>query len=99
MEVRWSGDALSDLEAIQDYLLERNPAAAARMTAVLREAAARLADLSDRGRPGLWRGTRELVVAGTPYILPYRVRGGAVEILRVFHGARRRLGPGMPRGG
>jgi len=32
---------------------------------------------------------REIVVAETPYIIPYRVRGDAVEILRVFHAARR----------
>jgi toxin ParE1/3/4 len=88
MEVRWSEDALGDLEAIQDYLLDENPAAAARMVAVLREAAARLAQLPRRGRPGRWAGTRELVVVGTPYILPYRVRGKVVEILRVFHAKR-----------
>jgi len=41
------------------------------------------------GRAGRVAGTRELVVAGTPYVVPYRVRGEAVEILRVFHAARR----------
>jgi len=40
------------------------------------------------GRAGRVAGTRELVVAETPYIIPYRVRGDAVEILRVFHAAR-----------
>jgi toxin ParE1/3/4 len=29
------------------------------------------------------------VVAGTPYVIPYRVRGQYVEILRVFHSARK----------
>jgi len=44
-------------------------------------------DKSPRCKTGT-RGTRrELVVAGTPYILPYRVRGEAVEILRVFDAA------------
>ncbi len=33
-------------------------------------------------------GTRELVVTGTPYIVPYRVKGQEVEVLRVYHGAR-----------
>jgi plasmid stabilization system protein ParE len=33
--------------------------------------------------------TRELVVANTPYLVPYRVRNNVVEILRVFHGARK----------
>jgi toxin ParE1/3/4 len=40
------------------------------------------------GRPGRVPGTRELVVSDTPFILPYRVRDSAVEILAVFHGAR-----------
>ena len=41
------------------------------------------------GRPGRVEGTRELVVPDTPYLVPYRGRGHAVEILRVFHGARK----------
>jgi toxin ParE1/3/4 len=45
--------------------------------------------LAHRGRPGRWPGTRELIIPGTPYIVPYRVKGPVVEILRVFHGARR----------
>jgi plasmid stabilization system protein ParE len=32
--------------------------------------------------------TRELVVVDTPFIVPYRVRDGDVEILAVFHSAR-----------
>jgi toxin ParE1/3/4 len=38
---------------------------------------------------GRWPGTRELIIPRTPDILPYRVRGEIVEIVRVFHGARR----------
>jgi len=34
-------------------------------------------------------GTRELIVTKTRYIVPYRVRGETVEILRVFHTSRR----------
>jgi len=30
-----------------------------------------------------------LVVSGTPYIVPYRVRGEVLEVLRVLHGAMR----------
>jgi len=41
------------------------------------------------GRPGRVPGTRELIITGTPYLIPYRVKGKAVEILRVFHGSRR----------
>jgi toxin ParE1/3/4 len=89
VEIRWLDSAVADLEAIQDYLLERNPAAAQRLVAVLREATSGLAAMPHRGRPGRWPGTRELVIPGTPYLIPYRVRGEVIEILRVFHGARR----------
>jgi toxin ParE1/3/4 len=86
--VRWSGGALADLEAIQDHLLGHDPAAAARLVEVLRKAGQSLAEMPHRGRPGRWPGTRELVIPGTPYLIPYRVRGEVVQILRVFHGAR-----------
>jgi toxin ParE1/3/4 len=41
------------------------------------------------GRPGRVAGTRELVVSGTPYIVPYRVRGERVQIITVLHSAQR----------
>jgi len=34
-------------------------------------------------------GTRELVVLCTRYIVPYRVRGETIEVLRVFRTSRR----------
>jgi toxin ParE1/3/4 len=37
---------------------------------------------------------RELVVGCAPYVLPYRVRGDVVEILRVLHGRQRWPGEG-----
>jgi len=43
----------------------------------------------DVGRPGRVPGTRELVVARTPYIVPCRLHGGMIEVMRVCHGARR----------
>jgi toxin ParE1/3/4 len=41
------------------------------------------------GRPGRVPESRELVVAHTPYIVPYRLRPGTIEVLGVYHGARR----------
>jgi toxin ParE1/3/4 len=40
------------------------------------------------GRPGRVQGTRELVVAGTPFIVAYRLKEDAVEVLAVVHGSR-----------
>ena len=50
---------------------------------------AQLAAHPHMGRPGRVPGTRELVVTRFRYILPYRVREQSVEILRVFHTARK----------
>jgi toxin ParE1/3/4 len=48
-----------------------------------------LPDNPRMGRPGRVPGTRELVIGQTPYIVPYRLQRGVIQILRVFHGARR----------
>ena len=89
MRVRWLRTALAKLEAEADYIGEDSPAAAGRVVQKIFRAANLLKKNPAMGRPGRVAGTRELVVAGTPYVLPYRVRADAVEILRVFHAARR----------
>ena len=34
-------------------------------------------------------GTRELVIPRTPYIVPHRLQRTTIQILRVYHAARR----------
>jgi toxin ParE1/3/4 len=84
VRVRWPRVALANLDAEAEYIAEDNPAAVQKIF--------RAVDLLKKepamGRAGRVAGTRELVVAETPYIIPYRVRGDAVEILRVFHAVR-----------
>ena len=89
MRVRWLSIALANLDAEAEYIAEDNPAAAGRVVQRIFRAADLLEKNPALGRPGRVAGTRELVVAETPYILPYRVRGEVVEILRVFHAARK----------
>ena len=89
MRVRWLRKALANLEAEADYIGEDSPAAARRVVQRIFREENLLKKNPAMGWPGRVAGTRELVVAGTPYILPYRVRADAVEILRVFHAARR----------
>ena len=48
-----------------------------------------LAEQPGLGRPGRVAGSRELIVDKTRYIVPYRVRGETVEILRFSHTSRR----------
>jgi toxin ParE1/3/4 len=48
-----------------------------------------LATFPERGRQGRIEGTRELVVAGTPFVVAYRIRSREMEVLAIVHGARR----------
>jgi len=89
MQVRWLRRALANLDSEAEYIARHNPQAAAGTVMAMQEAVARLAEYPAMGRSGRVPGTRELVVVGTPYIIPYRVRGDRVEILRVFHAARK----------
>ena len=41
------------------------------------------------GRPGRVADTRELIISGTPYIVPYRIKGEFVQIITVLHSAQR----------
>ena len=88
MRVRWLRTALANLEAEAEYIAHDNPAAVRVVTAI-KQAVTQLRRYPALGRPGRVSGTRELVVPGTPYIIPYRVRNDAVEVLRVFHAARK----------
>jgi len=89
MKIRWLRAALRNLDEQAAYIATDNPEAAVRMVGRVCGAIEGLAEYPSLGRPGRVPGTRELVVSGTPFVIPYRVRGDQVEILRVFHGAQR----------
>jgi toxin ParE1/3/4 len=89
VRVRWLKIALANLDAEAECIAEDNPAAAGRVVEKILRAVDLLKKNPAIGRAGRVAGTRELVVAETPYIIPYRVRGESVEILRVFHAARK----------
>lgn len=90
MRLRYTSDALAHLDAIYNFLAERNAAAARRVAADIRTAAERLRDFPQMARLGSVSGTHEWVVRGTPYLLVYEIdeAGGEIRILAVFHGAQ-----------
>jgi len=81
--------AIGDLEAVRAHIRKDNPHAAQDVSRRIRQGVEALKDQPGLGRPGRITGTRELMISGTPYIIPYRVRGEVIELLRVYHGARR----------
>jgi toxin ParE1/3/4 len=86
---KWTPDAIADAADIWDYIASDNEPAADRTIDKIESAAARLDAFPRMGRALRKPKARQLVVAGTPYKLIYRVLLGGVEVLRVLHGARK----------
>ena len=89
MRIRWLRTALRNLEEEAAYVAADDPAAARLVVKRVLEAIDQLGEQPSLGRPGRVPGTRELVVARTRYLVPYRVKRDTIEILRVFHTSRR----------
>ena len=89
MQVRWLRKALLNLEEEATYIATEDTSAARMVVERVLQAVAMLAEQPALGRPGRIPGTRELVISRTRYLIPYRVRGDTVEVLRVFHTSRR----------
>jgi toxin ParE1/3/4 len=83
---RWTPDAINDVRQAWDYIAADNEPAADRIVERLSAVAELLDEHPFIGRTGLEPGTREFVVARTPYLLIYRLVDREPEILRVIHG-------------
>ena len=89
MRIIWSPEARTDLREMVMYLSDENPYAAKELHERIKTVVAELIENPFTGRPGRVPGTRELVITNTSYILPYQIRQNRIEILRVYHGARK----------
>jgi toxin ParE1/3/4 len=85
VKIVWSPRAIEHLKHLRAYIAQDNPKAANRVAATLLDAVERLAELPNLGRPGRVVGTRELLMPGTPYVIPYKLRGDRLEVIAVFH--------------
>ena len=92
MKIVFEPDAIDDVERIFKWIKEDNPRAASAMITRIEAKVARLAfpEFTYTGRPGLDRGTRELIEY--PYIIVYEVHEvrGEIVVLAVFHGRQDR---------
>jgi toxin ParE1/3/4 len=89
VKVAWTKSAVADLGSAYNFIAERSPGAAAKVIDRIEKAVAALARHPEIGRHGRVDGTRELIVPGTPFILPYRVTRKSVELLGLIHASRR----------
>ncbi|MHB8622973.1 MAG: type II toxin-antitoxin system RelE/ParE family toxin [Sulfuricaulis sp.] len=89
MELSWTPSALQDLHDAGEYVAQNNLPSAAEIGQRVLEAVEYLGQHPALGRAGRVRGTRELVISGTPFIVVYRVQFDMVQVLRVMHHARK----------
>lgn len=88
MPVKWLRKALKNLEQAYDFVAADDPEAAVQVVLRIQAAVEQLNNFPLLGRGGRVEGTRELVIANTPFIVVYRVKGRTAEILRVLHSSR-----------
>ena len=88
MIVRYTRQAVADLDEARAYIALDRPRAAEAAAARIRQAVEGLRRFPERGRAGRVPGTRELVVPRTPFVVPYRIAGREIQVLAVLHGAR-----------
>lgn len=85
MKIRWTKGAMDNLEHIEAYIGKDNPRAAIETVLKVIHSVDQLSKYPAAGRPGRIENTKELVINGTPFIVPYRIKNETVQILRVFH--------------
>jgi addiction module RelE/StbE family toxin len=88
MNIIWSPRAVAHLRQIREHIAKDGPGATCVAEKILASVEL-VARHPSMGRPGRVAGTRELVVAGTPYVIPYRVRRERLELIAVFHGRQK----------
>ncbi len=89
MKLEWTRLALQDLRHLHEYIADDNPSAASRMVTRMQEATERLKNHPQMGRPGRVQGTRELVIAGSPYVVVYILGDSEIQIVAIIHSAMR----------
>ena len=89
MKIVWLPVAERQRAEQMEYIARDNPLAAADQDECVGKRLQVLKDHPRLGRSGRVEGTRELVIAGTPFIVVYRVQAERIEVIRFLHGAQR----------
>ena len=89
MKVVYTEEALSDLDAIADWLIVHYPSIAPLVERRIRTIVAHIARWPESSRRSADRpGIRVVPLGRYPYKIFYRVAGDTVEILHIHHAAR-----------
>lgn len=71
-----------------DHIAQDNPLAAISQDEQIERQVDMLMQHPRMGRPGRKKGTRELVISRTPFIVVYRVKGTRIEVVRLLHSSQ-----------
>ena len=85
MIVQWLHEASDNRYDQLDYIAQENPIAAIRLDEEIEVQTEALAQNPEIGRVGRVDGTRELVIARTPFLAVYRILSGRIEITNLLH--------------
>jgi toxin ParE1/3/4 len=85
MFIWWSTPATQQLAAAYAYIVAEDEAAATETASHIWDSVDILARHPYAGRKARVGGTRELVIAGTPFVVAYRIEKNEVRILAVLH--------------
>jgi toxin ParE1/3/4 len=90
VRIRLLRRAIRDLDEVYAYIAAGDPRAAAGVAKRLAVSLKLIGERPDIGRPTKWTNVREWSVPDLPYVIPYRVRNGVIDILRIWHTSRNR---------
>lgn len=85
MRIRWLIPAIENLDKAATWIENDNRQAAEDFVAAVQKTVLLIEQVPSAGKVGRVQGTREMTVLGYPYLIPYRVVGDELQILRVFH--------------
>jgi len=89
VKIRWTPIAAEDLRSVHDFIAEQSPPQADKVIDRILEAVDLLERYPQMGRPGRVEATRELVIAGTAFLVVYRIHRDQVHILSILHASRK----------
>jgi toxin ParE1/3/4 len=88
IRIVWTPTAETKRDAALDYIAQDNVRAALGQLNEIERQVDLLLDQPNMGRHGRRKGTRELVISRTPFIVVYTVQKNTIQIIRFLHTAQ-----------
>ena len=88
LTIRWFSAAVRDRLQHLDYISEHDPSASLRIDEQISQQLQLLSRHPLMGRTGRVSGTRELVIARSPFLLVHRMHSNEIQVVRMLHGAQ-----------